>query len=95
MNFTLLWKIRTTLIDYSLKSSLFKENIAGASQDGSQFCFKWNTGFQSKPMVVYKNFVRNLDSSWTLNSSQLGNGLNTFEFVIEFTVLKVAHKADD
>ena len=29
------------------------------------------------------------------NVSQFENGLNTFEFVIEFTVIKVAQTADD
>ncbi len=74
------------------------ETITGTNQDGSQFCFYWNTGFQDEPTIVYDEFTSNLNSTWSLNSSnvsQFENGLTTYEFVIEFTVSKVAQAAAD
>jgi len=69
------------------------ETILGVNQNGSEFGLYWNTGLQSEPQVVYDENTSNLNSTWVLvssNVSQFENGLNTYEFEIEFKVSKVA-----
>jgi hypothetical protein len=102
------YELHFTVKDDNLDNMLFEvvfvqgeynpETITGTNKDGSQFGFKWDTRFQDEPMIVYEDFTNSSDSSWSLISSNVldfKSGLKSFEFVIEFTVSKVAQAADD
>jgi hypothetical protein len=74
------------------------ENLNGTNQEGTEFAFYWATDLQSEPKIIYDSNTNNLNSTWSLvssNVSQFENGLKSYEFVIEFTVSKVAVAAND
>lgn len=74
------------------------ENVNVTNQDGSVFGFIWSTGLLGEPEVIYDEGTSNLNSTWSLvssNVSEFENGLASYEFVVEFKVSKVALATND